>query len=231
MTTSTNQEQPWLFFALVYALSAPFWLMATQLRHCGLPDHLPITDVAAVFAPVTAAAWLCHRRDGWAGVRSLLTRAIDWRRVPGRRWLAIAVLLPIGLCVATYLAMRWLGLPVPLTWSASTNLPVVFAFFFVSAAAEELGDTAYATDALQRRSTALVAALMIGTLWALWHLPSMIQPRQAPPLIVWGLGATVGFRVLWTWLYNSAGRSVFVVILTHAVFNTARTFFPGGRSA
>jgi membrane protease YdiL (CAAX protease family) len=127
--------------------------------------------------------------------------------------------------------MSWLDFTVSSKWNVSPSLFVVFAFFFVGAAAEELGYTAYATDALQTRTTALGTALTIGPIWAMWHLPSMIQVGQGLQLIVWGLVATAAFRVLWIWIYNNASRSAFAVILAHAVFNTARTAFPGGRTA
>jgi membrane protease YdiL (CAAX protease family) len=100
----------------------------------------------------------------------------------------------------------------------------------VAAAAEELGYTAYETDALQRRMTALNAALVMGPLWALWHLPSMLAIGQTKELILWGLCVTVAIRILSVWIYNNAGASVFAVILMHTIANTARTGFPGRRS-
>lgn len=223
--------QPGLFFLLTYAFSIPFWLLAIKVQSEGLPDKLPITDVGAVFAPSLAAAVLNFHVNGWAGLRDLVGRTLDWSRVAHRCWFVVALLLPIALCISTYVAMRWLGFAVPSTWSASPALLVVFVIFFVGAAAEELGYTAYATDVLQRRTTALGTAFTIGPLWAMWHLPSMIQIGQSSELIVWGLFGTIAFRVLWIWLYNNASRSAFAVILTHATFNTARTSYPGGRDA
>ena len=70
----------------------------------------------------------------------------------------------------------------------------------------------------------------MGPLWALWHLPSMIVMGQSTELILWGLCVTVAVRVLNVWIYNNAGASVFAVILMHAIGNTARTAYPGGRS-
>jgi membrane protease YdiL (CAAX protease family) len=100
----------------------------------------------------------------------------------------------------------------------------------VAAAAEELGYTAYETDALQSRMHALNAALVMGPLWALWHLPSMVTMGQTKELIPRGLCVTVAIRILSVWIYNNAGKSVFSIILTHTIANTARTGFPGGRT-
>lgn len=99
------------------------------------------------------------------------------------------------------------------------------------ATAEELGYSAYETDAIQSRMTALHAAIVIAPFWALWHLPSMMAMGQSTELILWGLGVMVAVRILSVWIYNNAGASAFAVILMHVVANTARTGYPGGRSA
>jgi len=59
----------------------------------------------------------------------------------------------------------------------------------------------------------------------------MLVMGQSTELILWGLCATVAFRVLSVWIYNNAGASAFAVILMHAIGNTSRTGYPGGRSS
>jgi membrane protease YdiL (CAAX protease family) len=59
----------------------------------------------------------------------------------------------------------------------------------------------------------------------------MVLLDRSAGLIAWGLAATVAFRVIYFWLYIDAGRSVFAVTLLHAIVNTGRTAFPGGRKA
>jgi membrane protease YdiL (CAAX protease family) len=88
----------------------------------------------------------------------------------------------------------------------------------------------YAIDPMQDRWGALRAGLLMGSVWALWHFPSMIQIGQTPALMTWGFFVTIAFRILYIWLYNNTGRSVFGVILFHAISNTGRTIFPGGRA-
>lgn len=219
------------FFLLTYAFSAPFWLLAFRIRAAGLPDGLPVTDIGAVLAPAGAALALVHGEGGWQAARALLARALDARRIVRLRWLLVAVLLPIALCVAALVAMLGLDIDVPHAWILPANVSFVFTFFLLGAAAEEYGYTVYATDRLQQRFGAAATAVVIGVPWALWHLPSMIQLGQSPVLIAWGLAATVALRVLSIWIYNNSGRSAFAVILSHAVFNTTRSGFPGGRSA
>ena len=227
---STEPDHPWLFFVLIFGLSAPFWIVSTQITYFGLPDNLPVTDIGAVLTPTIAAAILRYREAGASGVRELFVRTFDYRRIKNKRWLVAAFSVFPLLYLITYFAMRVLAYPVATQWNPSAALVGVFFLFFVAATAEELGYSAYETDALQSRMTALSAALVMGLPWALWHLPSMIVIGQSTELIGWGLGVTVAFRILSVWIYNNAGASVFAVILMHAVVNTARTGYPGGRS-
>jgi membrane protease YdiL (CAAX protease family) len=227
---SSAPNHPWLFFALIFGLSAPFWILSTQMKNSGLPDNLPVTDIGAVLTPTIAAVILRYREAGARGVRELFCRIFDYRRIKNKRWLVIAIIVLPVLYLVTYVAMRVFGYPVASAWNPSPGLVGVFFLFFVAAAAEEIGYCAYATDALQSRMTALNAALVMGPIWALWHLPSMIVIGQSTELILWGLCVTVAFRVLSVWIYNNAGASVFAVILMHAIGNTARTGYPGGRS-
>jgi membrane protease YdiL (CAAX protease family) len=227
---SKSPDHPWLFFVLVYGLSAPFWILGGQLKNSVLPDNLPVSDIGAVLAPTVAAMILRFREAGSSGVRELFRRILDYGRIRNKRWLLVAILVMPLLYVVTYLAMRVLGYPVATEWHPSPMLIGVFMLFFVAAIAEELGYSAYETDALRQRMTALKAALVMGTLWAVWHLPSMIAMGQSTELILWGLGVTVAVRVLSVWIYVNAGASAFAVILMHAIGNTARTGFPGGRS-
>jgi membrane protease YdiL (CAAX protease family) len=126
--------------------------------------------------------------------------------------------------------MRLVGLPVPTEWNIPLATPLIFLAFFVAAAGEELGYMGYVIEPMQARWSALTTGLIAGSLWALWHFPSMIQLGQTPLLVTWGFLATVAFRILYIWLYNNTNGSVFGVILFHAISNTGRTIFPGGRS-
>ena len=117
------------------------------------------------------------------GVRELFCRIFDYRRTKHKRSLVTAIVVFPLLYLITYLAMGLLGYPVATQWNLSPALVSVFFLFIVAATAEELGYSAYETDALQRRMTALNAALVMGPLWALWHLPSMIVMGQSSELI------------------------------------------------
>jgi len=201
------------------------------VKFAGLPDNLPITDVGATFVPLLAAVILSYREQGRGGVTRLLARVFDFSRIQRKRWyLPILFLMP-ALYLLTYAAMRAFDLTVPAHWNITFFTPLLLLVFFVAAAGEELGYMGYAIDPMQARWSALAAALIIGTLHAFWHYPSMIGLGQAPALMAWGTLSTISLRVLMVWLYSNCGRSVFAAVLFHAISNTGRSIFPGGRAS
>jgi membrane protease YdiL (CAAX protease family) len=228
-TPEPGKTHPLAFFILVTALSAPWWILGAFSGASPLPDNIPLTDIGATLSPAIAACVLIYIESGRTGLRDLLKRLLDYGRIRTRGPLILSFLLMPGLYVITYAVLRIAGLSVSDHITFSFSLLAALAMFSVAAAVEELGYTAYATDALQKRFTPLATGLLIGVPWALWHLPSMIKMGQTSPLIVWGLLGTVAFRVITVWLYDLAGCSLFAVILAHAVGTTARTAFPGGR--
>ena len=78
MNNSTALKgSPYLFFVLVYAISIPFWVL-NIIFPIKLPlDNLPVTDIAATFAPTIAALILVYREEKLFGVRKLLGRTFE----------------------------------------------------------------------------------------------------------------------------------------------------------
>jgi membrane protease YdiL (CAAX protease family) len=219
-----GRERPLVFFALVFALSLPFWLLGAVVDLQVLPG-LPVSALMA-FTPAIAALILVGREGGLPAGRALLARSFDLRRIEGLGWWAAALLIPPAVMVAQYLWMRATGVELP-----SADVPVwvpalMLVAFFVGGLGEELGWSAYATEPLARRHGALAAALLIGVVWYAWHVLPFIQGGRDLDWIAWkGLGM-LATRVIMAWLYLGAGRSVFAVSLYHGMDNVSAFLFP-----
>jgi len=230
-SSAASKRSPYLFFVLVYALSLPFWVI-NVISPMKLPvDNLPLTDIVATFSPTVAASILVYREERFSGVKNLWKRTFDYKRIKQKAWYIPIVFLMPFIYVLTYGIMRITGQPVPTVWHPPLLTPLLFVLFFFYAALEELGYSGYVTDPMQIRHTALAASLIIGSIHAVWHWPSMISMGMAPGLFVWGTILAISFRILTVWLYNNTGSSVFAAVLFHAVTNTGRSVFPGGRAA
>lgn len=215
---------PLTFFALVFALSVPFWWIGA-VTGLQLVPGLPVSALM-VLAPLGAALILVYREHRTAGVVELLTRAFDYRRVRARGWYVAAVLLMPGLLLFAYGLMRRWGLP-----GSPSGVPALAALlmllgFFAAGLSEELGWSGYAIDPLQDRWNALRASLLVGVVWATWHLVPLVQAHRPPTWIAWWCLFTVAIRILYVWLYNNTGKSVFAVAVCHGMENFSSYIFP-----
>lgn len=104
------------------------------------------------------------------------------------------------------------------------NLVVVF---FIGGGQEELGWRGFALPNLLDRFSALGASLVIGGVWAVWHLPAFaISGTGFRESFVAFLAATFAVSVIFTWLYLNANRSVLLAMIFHASWNATTVFDP-----
>ncbi|MFC2056670.1 CPBP family intramembrane glutamic endopeptidase [Chloroflexota bacterium] len=105
-------------------------------------------------------------------------------------------------------------------------LPVLCLGFFIMALAEEVGWMGYAFEPMQAQRSAFKATLVLGLIWAIWHLPFYIFIIAEPVFIVTQLLFLFGIRFLLVWLFNNTGKSVFATILFHAGYNVTNSVLP-----
>lgn len=210
------------------ALSLPFWMIGATSEGFlprSLPLDLPVSALMAV-NPCIAASILTLRDRGWEGVRALLRRAVDFRRITRKIWYLPMVLLWPATMVLAYAVMRLMGAPLP-----DLKIPVSIAQilglgFALSAAGEELGWQGYAFAPLQNRWNALGAAVILGTVWGVWHMVPFAQSHRPTAWIMWQTLGMIPFRILIVWLFNNTGKSVFAAIVFHATSNVSQFLFP-----
>jgi uncharacterized protein len=205
-----------LYFVLAYLLSWALWPLVILNS-----TSSPLVPFGPLIAAVIVALLAGGRRELWA----LLGQLTRWRVHP--IWYVIALLGPFMLAALTALLAIAAGAPVHRT-GAYTDWQAI-GFFFLSTLIivglfEEVGWRGFALPRLQLRLNALWAALVLGVLWALWHLPELISDptgqRPPVPFLVWALALSVIF----SWLYNSTNGSLPIVIICHTAIDTAGRF-------
>lgn len=196
----------------------PLWLI-------GAVTGLPISVLNA-FNPLIAACILTYREHGSYGVKELLKRSADFGKIKKKIWY-----VPIfGLLPTTYVLIYGLmyvsGASLPDQQTPILLAPVFFVVFFVLAIGEEVGWSGYAIEPLQKRWNALNASLIVGIVWAIWHILPDIQAHHALTWIAWQRLYTVLLRILIVWLFYNTGKSVFAAIVFHATDNVCFVLFP-----
>jgi uncharacterized protein len=156
MSASASSKKSLLkFFLLVFIISAPFWLMgAMGEQKLPLPFNLPVGALVLV-CPMIAALILVYRENGSDGVKQLLKRAFDFKRIKGNIWYVPIFFLMPSIMLLEYGLMKLMGVSIPNFQFPVLMVPVFFVVFFIGAIGEELGWTGYATDPLQDRWIAI----------------------------------------------------------------------------
>ena len=209
------------FFVLACALSWWPWI----LYSFGLVPN-PIVGVG----PFLAALLVLAVTEGKSGVVGLLRRMVRWR--VGLQWYAVALLLPIVVTLAAAaLNVFLLGAQRTSRVADLGGLSSFLLLFLLSLLIpglagtwEEPGFRGYALPRLQFRYSALIASLILGVLWAFWHLPFVVTGED-----IW-IDATlfiIEWSIVYTWLFNNAKGSVLIVMLFHAMNNTFSNGFVG----
>ena len=220
---------PAVFFLLVLILSVPFYLLgAGGERLLGLPI-LP-TSALMTFVPMTAALILSYRGHGTEGVVALLGRALDFRRFNGARWYLTALLFVPVVYVLEFSVLQWTGAEPPLPQIALDQAMFFFVAFFIGAIGEELGWQGYAYPALRKRRSALSAALVVGVIWALWHVIPFVQLGRNPAWIFWHSLSAIVLRIIIVWLCANTRGSVLVAVLFHTMVNVSFALFSNAGS-
>jgi hypothetical protein len=66
--------------------SIPLWAL-NAIYPMKIPvDNLPVTDIVATFTPMVAASILVYREEKLLGVKNLLKRAFDYKRITKKVW-------------------------------------------------------------------------------------------------------------------------------------------------
>lgn len=198
------------FFVLAYTFSWWPW----PLYALGLSSGAIVG-----FGPFFAAVVVLALTGGKAGVMILLRRMVRWRVAP--LWYAAALLLPVAIALGATVLNVLLGARPPSSAELGAWPSLIPTYFLlllipgIGGAWEEPGWRGYALPKLQVGRSALLASLILGVVWAFWHLPLMVAA-----VIPWSDIAYVTVQsVVYAWLFNNTEGSVLLVMLFHTMNN------------
>jgi uncharacterized protein len=225
------------FFVMTYAFT---WLVWSPwvLGQDGaglLPINISQTasgylNATAILAGPTLSAFIMTATtEGRAGVRRLLGRLVLWR--VGIRWhlfalIGVPLIILLGTMVYSMELPNLAALGGPsylLGYLASFALVTVLGGPLL----EEVGWRGFALARMESLHGPLLASVILGVLWALWHLPEFLVPSWAASsggggilsitlFIVFAITVTVVI----TWVFNNTRASVLLAILVHSSIDT-----------
>jgi uncharacterized protein len=218
------------FFAIVYMLSWSAWTAASRIE-----SDLPRTLVFlfGVFTPGIVALCLTALDRGRPGVNALLGRLFAWQ-VPVRWYVfAISYIAAIKLTVAIVHRVATGAWPVfGLDPWYLMLVATIASTLLGGQAGEELGWRGYALPRLTARFGLGWASVVLGVLWACWHLPLFFFPNadtagQSFPLYLLQVSA---LSVAMSWLFAHSRGSLLLVMLMHAAVNNTKDIVPSAEA-
>ena len=214
-----------------------FYLLAFTISWAGWVPLLAAANGVAFFAgppwkaalvlpamgPAVAAFLTVRLAREPGGLGQWLRTWFRWR--VGPRWFLLSVgAPPVLLLAAKAVSHGWANaLPVAGPPLPTSDLLVFGLMSLLANPWEEVGWRGFALPRLQARYHAVVATLIVGALWAAWHLPIFFLPAgrismAAIPFPPWFVDIMARSFIM-TWLFNRSGRSVLIASLFHLAMN------------
>ena len=201
---------------------------------------LPIVILVLLAGPSISGILLTALVYGKTGLDGYRSRLLRWR--VNIRWYAISLLTAPVLMTAVYLLLWQLSpkfLPGIFTVEDKVNhLLMGIMTGLIAGIVEELGWTGFATPLLRKRYRVLTTGLVVGLLWAVWHILPAFWLGLTSDTINGTLSVVsylidpflflIAFRILIVWVYDRT-ESLFIGILMHiSLTSSARIITPIG---
>jgi len=207
-----------LTFGLTWGIAVLFILFTDQI--VAIFGELSYTNplfVLAVYSPGFAAVFLIWRHYGPKGLGSFFRRLTLWR-APVLWWL----FLILGIPLLFYISAAVKGsINDPFPFSPWYQVLPALALALFIGPIEEFGWRGIALPLLQRRFAPFWAGLILGGIWAAWHIPAFLlsgTPQSSWSFVPYFVGV-VAICVMLTPMFNAARGSLLFAVLFHFQMN------------
>jgi membrane protease YdiL (CAAX protease family) len=228
------------FFLLAYVFTWSNWLpqalTSRGIASIQAPDFL---SLISGYGPALAAIIVVSLAFGRQGLRELFGRLLRWRA--GIQWYFIALFLPAIVIFLAISLNRLTGGSSPDFSSAGfpfgpaetpfwQKLIILFLVFILGfdGLGEEIGWRGFALPKLLENRSPLVASLILGAFWAVWHFPYALTDgtflSEVP--LHWFFINLLALSVIYTWIFVNTNGSLLLPLLFHAAGNVTSNLFP-----
>jgi membrane protease YdiL (CAAX protease family) len=221
----------WIYVILAYAIT---WLIqlpgliAMQGNYQFTESYLVRLNLSS-YGPTLAAIIVTAITQGWTGIKALLSRLFQWR-VSWLVYLATFFVFPL----VFFFGFQLLGIRasdgedllvfLTLVVAVPINSVIVSVISGIGPLGEELGWRGFMLPRLLERYGDFPSSVILGLVWALWHLPIFLFPEWrgdipiALSILLYPFG-TIAIAYIMTKLHHWSRGSVLIAILFHGVVN------------
>jgi len=220
-----------VFFLLTFAISwgVPGILLlvsaTTGAFEVSFERSTPLSYLV-IWSPAISAFTVLAVTSGSVGLRAYLRRLLHVR-FAWYWYFAVLAGLPLLKLLASALTGAS-GQPGIVTPTVSLGAFLVAALLVASEGPfEEFGWRGFALPLLQRRFNGLVASLLLGAIWSLWHVPAFFlgtvmtgsMAGEVLPALVRFFAGSIALSVTMTVIYNGSGGSIPLMFVFHWLNN------------
>jgi uncharacterized protein len=238
MKSTKTVTEAYVFLGLTLALSwCVFWGPLALFKVPAIsfvsdikgPPWAIVLFLIGPFVPSLLAIILTWKKEGVSGVRLLCWRIFQFKL--SLRWYGVIFLIVIVGTAGQLTINKLIGN----TFDGQRFLAQLISFLpllVLGPLSEEIGWRGYALDRLQTHWNALTSSLIIGLVWAFWHLPLFMivgtsQHELGVPFVSFLMKLTAT-SVLYTWLYNNTNKNLWSAILLHWLYSYSAQVLSSG---
>ena len=214
-----------LFLLLTFLLFIVGFAITGLLIFVGSPDYLVVlAQIIMAWTPTMAFA-IIHRkvdpgRSFWRYIADLFATKI--RLLP----LLASILIPVVATIVVWFVYSAVSGKALSNFVADLSVASLLVMFFDSLIrgplGEELGWRGFLQNELNKRFPLLKSSLIVGVIWALWHLPLwFVSGFEGTNLLLYILFFIVGlisFSVIMGYVYSRGGNLLYPIVL-HQMLN------------
>jgi membrane protease YdiL (CAAX protease family) len=197
-----------IFLLLAFGIAVPCFVLTTR----GAPALLQLVLlIAGSYAPALAAGvaiFIQKDRDAWSDLIARIRRV----HAPVRLYLS-AIILP----AVVWLIALVFGILFDLSRETQWMTLLAFPLIFVTNFGEEIGWRGFALPFLMKRYNPLIASLILGIIWGIFHMPLYLHE---PMMALTELALIVAVSVILAWFFLSSRGSLVLCAIFHAGLNT-----------
>lgn len=222
------------FFLIAFGLTWLFWIPDALGKRGVLPEAVwTKLGFFGAWGPLVAAMYLVAKEKGLNGVKSFLTKGAEYKFLK-KWWGVILFLFPVLITIAYIISISTESV-IPPSQAVGMYWYLPFIFFSVMVTGgplqEEYGWRGYALPRLLARYSPFISSLILGFIWAIWHLPQFLVPHEKTGMFyitpIWSFILTVmAANFVYTWIYKNINGSVLGVLVLHTMMNLFFWIFP-----
>lgn len=238
---NTNyQYKPFKYFFTVLSIT---WITGIIAAYFSYSETLSVYQIPLILigmlTPFAIAMFMIYGSQNRELKQDFKIRLFNLKLIKAKYWLAIFLIMPITLLIATSVSLLF-EQPIEqfyfspeLGEAAGGEIIIILIILLLAPTFEEFGWRGYGVDSLKKGKTILKATIIYAILWNLWHWPLFaINGYYQNELVHMNLIYAFNFLVsifpaafLMNWIYYKNNRSISAIIIFHMMLNLFSVLF------